>query len=118
MKSLTQRVSSKKLALPLMAMRKAVYSIILLALISFKVTSTAIHIHLHHQHDPNHEDTCELCEHAINHQDLEFTIPPSAYSIEDSTILDFNTINVFLPDAWVSTIHGKTLLIRPPPSYC
>lgn len=59
-----------------MAVKKFLYSFILLALLAFKVS--AMHVYLHQEEDIQIED-CELCEHAVQNQNAAFsvTFPPS-----------------------------------------
>ena len=54
-----------------MAVRKYIYSFILLALISFKVS--AFHVY-EHQEDHSQANDCELCEYAVYNQNLEFSV--------------------------------------------
>lgn len=99
-----------------MAVRKLAFSLVLLALIAFKASSATIHISLHHSHDDDHENHCELCEYAIQMQESE---SPSLGDLE------------FHEDTNLGTLHKapcKTLIIlasnyqcvfpfsRPPPS--
>ena len=61
-----------------MADRNAIYSLFLLALIGFKVSSATIHFSLHHNnqhnhhctddHEPGHDhkEECDLCEQALS----------------------------------------------------
>lgn len=108
-------IPSKKLALWLRAMRRDIYTLVFLALITFKVSTAAIHIHLHHGHDDGHEDQCELCEHAIYHQNLEFSTPTDLVSTEaENTPDQHRPINLY-ESVDVDTFLNNTLFGRPPP---
>ncbi len=60
-----------------MAVKKNLYTVLLLAIIAFKVSSATIHIHLHHDchHDEEHAEDCTLCDYAIYNQTIEFSTP-------------------------------------------
>ena len=99
-----------------MVARKFFYSIILLALIAFKVNSATLHNYLHHGNDGEQEEQCELCEHAINHQNLEF---PFAYLAEIPTnkaIPHFSTTPIRVESLEVSGYFITQFFTRPPPS--
>ncbi len=55
-------------------MRKYLQILFFLILIFFKVS--AAHVYLHN-HDDSNIDNCELCEHAVYNQTIEFSTPPS-----------------------------------------
>lgn len=99
-----------------MVARKLIYSFILLILITFKVSSAAVHNYLHHEYDDGHEEQCELCEHAIYHQNLEF---PFSYQTEvptNTTVLHLSSAPIGVKSLEVSSYSISQLFTRPPPS--
>lgn len=98
-----------------MAVKKDLYILLLLALIAFKVSSVAIHNHLHHSHDDEHEDNCELCEHALYHQNVEFFAPADFPSIRVDNAPHFHQQKDSYKSVCVAPVFNKTLFGRPPP---
>ena len=98
-----------------MVVRELFYSLILLALIAFKVGSTSIHNYLHHGFDDEHIEQCELCEHAINHQNLEV---PFANQIEVPTnkiVFHLSMAPISAESLEASSYSIAQLFTRPPP---
>lgn len=98
-----------------MTLKKIVYTLILLTLIVLKVSSAALHIHLHHGHNDNHEDSCELCEYAINHQNIEFSLPVELQFVKDNKEFVFDRQNNFYKDVYLITFFEDVIFVRPPP---
>ncbi len=95
-----------------MVARKAIYTLILLTLIAFKVSAATLHIHLHHSHDEEH---CELCEYVINHQNLEFSTPVEFQFIENNYFPTLNLKKDYYQNISVTSFFDGTLFGRPPP---
>ena len=101
-----------------MVVRKSIYALFLLALIIFKVSSAVIHISLHHdhEHDNNHKDYCELCEHALNILNEEFSIVEESQSFERVEVLVLHQQIDDYESICVAQFSNTTLFVRPPPA--
>jgi len=102
-----------------MATRKHFFTMVLLALIAFKVSSAAIHQHLHHGHDEEHEDheeSCELCEQAFYYQNTELATPPSPPEIGIATIATPFLFEEEYSSVILTAEVDDILFGRPPPS--
>ncbi|WP_350285978.1 hypothetical protein [uncultured Croceitalea sp.] len=96
-----------------MALKKHFFPLILLALIAFKVS--ALHVYLHHS-DEEHDDDCELCEHAIYHQIIEFSTPADFELVRIDYTPHFNQQEPYHDSVHVSAFFDNTLFVRPPPA--
>ena len=79
---LTFLVSTKKLALSLMELKRSIVAFLLLTLLALKVS--AFHVYSHHSDDTTSE-ACEQCEHFFQGQPDEFTVVPFVEIPEKST---------------------------------
>ena len=100
-----------------MAVKKNVFLLILLGLISLKVASAAIHIYVHHGGDHQDYEDCELCEHAINNQEFEL-YSPTAYQ---QPAAEFRPVFVSQHTFYYSRALKSSLyddkFCRPPPCF-
>ena len=111
-------VTSKKLALPLMAVQKIVFPFILLALMIFKVSSAAIHINLHHEQEYEHEneDHCGLCENAMFVLNADFSVATEFSVMANEHTVTFHQPKNYYNSTSIVSFSGKSNFVRPPPS--
>ena len=96
-----------------MQIKKLFYSFVLLALITFKVSAT--HVYAHQEDNVQVED-CELCEHAIQNQNAEFSAIPQLEVPENSTVPIANAINIVFEGPEISDDVVSFPFTRPPPA--
>ena len=94
-----------------MALRKYAYLLILLALIALKVSSSALHMYLHHADDHEHIDECELCEHAIYSQNAEFSTPTVFHDVKVDFIITF-LVTIIIIIIQLQTVYGIMLRLH------
>ena len=99
-----------------MAVRKLVFSSILLALIAFKVSLTAIHISFHHGQDGNLEGPCELCEQALTVLNAEFSTTEETQVFEGQYKVDYHQQVKDYESVCAAQFFDDTLFGRPPPT--
>jgi hypothetical protein len=95
-----------------MQIKKTFYSFVLLALIAFKVSATHVYAH---QEDSVQVEDCELCEHAIQNQNAEFSAIVQLEVPENSTVPIAKVINIVFDGPEVSNDVVTFLFTRPPP---
>ena len=105
-----------------MGTRNLVYSLILLTLITFKVTAATLHISLHHSQDRHehsqdghNEGQCEFCEFAIQFQNLEFPYTFPTEIPTNTTIPYHRAAPTDVETLKVSITSVALLFTRPPP---
>ena len=98
-----------------MAARKHLFLLILLALISLKVASAAIHVYTHHIGDNAHIEDCELCDHAINNQELEFDTPTPGNQPEATPLFIATKQEIFYQSGYTPSSIYNDQFCRPPP---
>lgn len=109
---LTQAISTKDLALLLMAMKKHLYTFVLLVLLAFKVTAITAYFHCS---DETHFEDCELCEHAIQNQNVSFLVPPQTLAPKATNATIFcQGINHY-ETTFIATAVDDVFYGRPPP---
>ena len=100
-----------------MAVRKLLYASFLVALIAFKVSSMAIHIHLHHADDYEHDEQhCELCKLALDFIGTEFSSTSENQIIEVAFGTNFNLPKERYNSVCIVSPSYSTLFGRPPPT--
>ena len=112
MTPLTHEVSVKKLALQCMAIKKYFYTLILLALIAFKVSAASVH---HHHTDDDHADDCELCEFAMQNQGAEFLLAEPEALPPNTTIFVGTISSNDFEDFGIFDFPNRFPFSRPPP---
>jgi len=97
-----------------MALKKYLHIFLLLGVITFKLSLVVLHVHLSHQ--DNDQEVCELCEHALQNQDLDALNAISSY--EEITVIkdQFDQIIIFKSVNKKSTFD-YTCFGRPPPYF-
>lgn len=98
-----------------MVVKKYFYGLVLLALIAFKVSAIAIHMHLHHGHEDSHEGACELCEHAIYSQNLAFSTPATLIITAVDRTLNFYPQKSLYTSICITVPINDSYFGRPPP---
>ncbi|MEM8509730.1 MAG: hypothetical protein AAF717_17995 [Bacteroidota bacterium] len=99
-----------------MAVRKILYATFLVALIAFKVSAMAIHFHFHHEHDhEEHQETCELCEHALEFINTAFSPTVATPLVEVGFPVNFNLPKTGYNSVCIVAGTDSTLFGRPPP---
>lgn len=99
-----------------MAVKKYVYFPVLLALIVLKVSFTILHVYVHNELEAEHTDSCELCEHAIYNQNIEFSTPEQLHSLEADYTPVFCQLERSYDSIFIKLQVDNTLFCRPPPS--
>ncbi len=99
-----------------MAVKKNVCSLVLLALIALKVSAAALHIYLHHGHEDEHMEVCELCEHAMYNQNIEFSTPVEFHNLEVDYSPTFCQLENSYDIIFIKLPVDNTRFGRPPPS--
>ena len=94
--------------------RKYPYMLFLVGLIALRVS--AINIYLHDCTDERNINDCELCEHAIHSQNIEFTTPPQFHGFEVDIIPFFSQLESHYDSICESIPINDTFLGRPPPA--
>ncbi len=98
-----------------MTVKRFLHILLFVTLIVLK--ASAAPVYLHSCHDDEHIDDCELCEHAIHNQNIEFSTPPQFQIFEiDSTPILYQHKNHY------ESVYIKTHIIdlrfgRPPPYF-
>jgi hypothetical protein len=93
--------------------RKYSYMLFLIVLIAFKVS--AIQLYLHDCSDDRNVNDCELCEHAIHNQNIEFSTTPKFHSFEIDIIPFFPQPESHYNSICISIPINDTYFGRPPP---
>ena len=97
-----------------MAMKKFLQILFLVVVIVLKVSSVAFHIYVQHG-DDMHQDKCELCEYAVNNQDIDSDIPEQYNNIELLSYI-FSEQKDFYKSVNKRLSIDNTCFGRPPPS--
>ena len=88
--------------------------LILVGILALKISSAAIHMQLHHGEADDHQDQCELCEFALQSQELDSEVHD--FYIELPTPLVTYPDLVVSYDSPIDTeVRTFTLFGRPPP---
>ncbi len=98
-----------------MVMKKYLQVSILIGLIALKVSSAALHMYLHHGNNPDQEEKCELCEHAIQNQDIDSDIS-IAFNDLEFAYYNFSEQKDFYKSIVHKSTFYSTLFSRPPPA--
>jgi len=96
-----------------MQIKKIIYSFVLLTLITFKVSAT--HVYAHEEDNVQVED-CELCEHAIQNQNVEFSAIVQLEIPENSSTPIAKAISFGFEGPEVSNDAVTFPFTRPPPA--
>jgi len=114
------------------------YSLILLALIIFKVSSAAIHFHLHHRHEHQHpyqhfglhhhqsceqehgeghddENDCKLCDNALFISNVEFSVITVFHHVKDDISIELHQPKNDYKSALIASFLDNGHFVRPPP---
>lgn len=94
--------------------RKYLHILFLVALIALKVS--AVHVYFHNCDEEEHMDDCELCEHAIYNQNIEFSTPTQFHSFEIDHTSTFCQLESHYESVCITTFINDTHFGRPPPS--
>lgn len=97
-----------------MASIKYLHILFLVTLIALKVSAILIYVH-HHECDGQIDD-CELCDHAIHNQSIEFSTPPLFQGTEIERSLFLFQPNSHYKSVCVTTHINNTHFGRPPPT--
>ncbi|GAA3514403.1 hypothetical protein GCM10022393_30430 [Aquimarina addita] len=96
-----------------MAVKEFLHMLFFVTLIALKVSAASIY--LHDCHNDEHMDDCELCDHAIHNQNIEFSTPPQFQDFEiDTTPVSYKHENHYEP-VYITTTVINLLYGRPPP---
>jgi len=97
-----------------MMKKKHLHILFLVVLIAFKFS--AVHVYLHNCDDEGDVADCELCEHAIFNQNIEFSTPSQFPNFEiDLTPIFFQRKNHY-ESVCIATLIDDIHFGRPPPS--
>lgn len=100
-----------------MVAKKDIYTLLLLALLAFKVSSAPIHIHLHHEHEAvEHEEDCELCIYAFYYQNSEFSESLHFFDFEKVHSCDFVQQANCYESVFITADTHNAHTCRPPPA--
>ncbi len=99
-----------------MLLKKYFHILFLVGIITLKILSVPLHMYFNHNGSDDHQDTCELCEHAIQNQDLD-----TYKAVVLHTVALFNKDSYSQEKNYYKSVYKKSLLTtirfgRPPPS--
>ena len=97
-----------------MERRKYSYMLFFIALIALKLS--AVQIYVHDCADEGNVNDCELSEHAIHNQNIEFSTPPQFHSFEIDDISNIGQLVSHYESICISIPINDTYFGRPPPS--
>lgn len=89
--------------------------LVLVGILALKISSAAVHMQLHHGEADDHQNQCELCEFALQNQDLDSEV--LEFSVElPTTFVAYPDLVATYNNPTSTTVRTFTLFGRPPPS--